>query len=351
MIKTQPKTDHTKGVEKPASPAQIIEEIERECGKCTILTPITCATKCRLWKIKREFRRLHEIMKTSNYMINLLNTLKNKRRLQILEMLSKRELSLPSVQQELKKHGYHHSQETIAREYLAPLIDVGLVGRENNRYYATIFGFKINELIKDFHEIAEIFPTHSECYEEIAISILIEKSRTYEELKRFIPAKSVARVLQRLQKSGLIYAPKERDYIFYFKTRRDPSKLEFSLTERRVYENIPAEGIPTRKLAEKTGISLRRTYKYIRRLRRKKLVFARKQPKTYTLTEKGFKTAIMLNEIRKLVADFLAATAMLTKDSETLEKLMPDTKRRKTKRKEREIFPLTVLAPYRLTSK
>ncbi len=346
MIKPQPKIKHMRGTEKPTSPTQIIEEIEQKCEKCAILTPITCATKCKLWKIKREFRRLHEIMKTSNYMINLLNTLKNKRRLQILEMLSKRELSLPSVQQELKKHGYHHSQETIAREYLAPLIDVGLVGRENNRYYATIFGFKINELIKDFHEIAEIFPTHSECYEEIAISILIEKSRTYKELKQFIPAKSVARVLQRLQKSGLIYAPKERDYIFYFKTRRDPSKLEFSLTERRVYENIPADGIPARKLAEKTGISLRRTYKYLRRLRRKKLVFARKQPKTYTLTEKGFKTAIMLNEIRKLVADFLAATAMLTK-----EKLMPDTKRRKTRRKEREIFPLTVLAPYRLTSK
>jgi len=344
MIEPRPKIKHIQGTEKPASPTQIIEEIERECENCTILTPITCATKCKLWKIKKEFRRLHEIMKTSDYMINLLNTLKNKRRLQILEMLSKKELSLPSVQRELKKHGYHHSQETIAREYLAPLIDVGLVGRENNRYYATIFGFKINELIEDFHEIAEILPTHSECYEEIAISILIEKSRTYEELKQFIPAKSVARVLQRLQKSGLIYTSKERDYIFYFKTRRDPNKLELSPTERRVYENIPAEGNPARKLAEKTGISLRRIYKYLRRLRRKKLVFTRKRPKTYTLTENGFKTATILNEIRKLVAEFFAATAMLTKDSEILEKLMPDTKRRKTKRKEGEPLPLTILA-------
>ena len=251
MIEPQPKITHIQGAEKPASPAQIIEEIEQECEKCTILTPITCATKCKLWKIKKEFRRLHEIMKTSNYMINLLNTLKNKRRLQILEMLSKKELSLPNVQRELKKHGYHHSQETIAREYLAPLIDVGLVGRENNRYHATIFGFKINELIKDFHEIAEIFPTHSECYEEIAISILIEKSRTYKELKQFIPAKSVARVLQRLQKSGLIYAPKERDYIFYFKTRRDPSKLELSPTERRVYEKIRLMGFQPESLQRK----------------------------------------------------------------------------------------------------
>ena len=344
MIKTQPKTNHTQRAEKPTSPAQIIKEIEQECEKCTILTPITCATRCKLWKIKREFRKLHEIIKTSDYMINLLNTLKNKRRLQILRILSNEELSLFSIQRELKRHGYHHSQETIAREYLTPLMDIGLVGQDNNRCHATIFGSKINELIKDFHEIAEIFPTHSECYEEIAISILIEKSRTYQELKQFIPAKSVARVLQRLQKSGLIYTPKERDYIFYFKTRRDPNKLELSPTERRVYKNIPADGIPARKLAEKTGISLRRTYKYLRRLRRKKLVFTRKQPKTYTLTENGFKMAIMLNEIRKLVAEFLAATAMLTKDSETLEKLMPDTKRRKTRRKERETPPLTILA-------
>jgi len=327
-----------------ASPAQIIEKIEQICEKCTVLTPITCATKCETWKIKREFRKLYEIMKTSGYMINLLNTLKNKRRLRILEILSNHRLSLIKIQQELKISGYNHSQETIAKEYITPLMEVGLAEQQGKRYYATIFGLEVYKLIKDFKEIAEIFPAHSECYEEIALSILMGKPRTYSELTQFIPSKTVARVLQRLQKVQLVHTPREKNYIFYFKTRRDPSKLKFSPTERKIYENIPDEGIAVRKLAEKTGISVRRIYKYLKRSKRKKLVFSRKKPKTYALTDRGFEAAVALAKIRKLVADFLAATAMLTKDRNLLDKLMPDTKRRRKKKKEEETLPLTVIA-------
>lgn len=340
MMEPTGKMSNIQRTKEKTNPAQIIEKIEEKCKDCTVLTPLTC-TKCETWRIKREFRRLYKIMNNSNYAINLLNTLKNKRRIQILEMLSTQKFSLSRIQLELKVKGYDHSRGTIEKEYIASLMDAGLIERQGGKYYATIFGSEINKRVKNFEEIAQVFPARSKCYEETAISALMICPRTYEELKQFIPSKSIARVLQRLKLAGLIQKPKDKEYVYYFRTRRDPSKLELSPTEKKVYQNIASEGIPAKKLANKTGISLRRAYKYLRKLRRKKLVFTRKKPKTYALTGKGLRMAIGLNEIRKLVADFLVATAILVRDKTLLEKLMPDTKKRR--RKKKETPPLTVL--------
>jgi len=48
---------------------------------------------------------------------------------------------------------------------------------------------------------------------------------------------------------------------------------------------------------------LRRTYKYVRGLKGKKLVFARKNPKNYSLSEKGERLAWLLNELDKIVEE------------------------------------------------
>jgi len=101
----------------------------------------------------------------------------------------------------------------------------------------------------------------------------------------------------------LIETPEERDYVFLFKSKRDPNKETFSSTERKVYDNISEEGISAKKLAEKTEISLRRTYKYLRGLKGKKLVFTRKTPKAYSLTDKGEKLASILQELQNLVEE------------------------------------------------
>ena len=90
-------------------------------------------------------------------MINLLNTLKNDRRLQILEIISEGYYYIARLQQKLKKRGYYHSQQTIAEEYLAPLIEVGLAVEDQNRYYATVFGCRLNELIKGFSDVEKRF--------------------------------------------------------------------------------------------------------------------------------------------------------------------------------------------------
>jgi predicted transcriptional regulator len=270
-------------------------------------------------------------MKNPSFMIKLLNTLKNDRRLQILEIISEGYYYIARLQQELKKRGYYHSQQTIAEEYLTPLIEVGLAEEDQNRYYATVFGCRITELIKGFSDAENVLPPHSECYEETALDMLLDKPKTYEDLESMIPPKSVARVLNRLQNVKLIETTKENDYIFYFQTKRNSNNTKFSPTEKRVYENIPTEGFPARKLAEKTSISLRRTYKYLRRLKGKKLVFARKRPKSWALTAKGLEIAKMLKEIRNLTLEISATASHIVNNNEPHEVLMVATSQTKVK--------------------
>lgn len=286
-------------------------------------------------------------MKNPNFMINLLNTLKNDRRLQILEIISKGRHSLTKLQQELKKVGYYHSTNTIDKEYLAPLMEAGLAEENQNQYYLTQFGCRLNDIVKDFRNMGEILPPHSECYEEMALSMLLNEPKAYEDFEGTIPTKSVARVLTRLQNAKLIETSKENDYIFFFKTKRDPGRTTLSPTERKVYENIPVDGISARKLREKARISLRRTYKYLRRLKGKKLVFTRKRPKSYALTPKGLQTALVLKRIQDLALETYATTAQTITTEETREWLIFNNYQ-KNEKKVKKIIPLTTIKAYYL---
>jgi len=332
-MKTEDYQAQLQETEEKTSLADTVKEWEETCKNCNPLTPITCMSGCKIWKQKSEFRKLYKKMKNPNFMVKLLNTLKNDRRLQILEIISEWCHSIARLQQELKKRGYYHSQQTIAEEYLTPLIEVGLAGEDQNRYYATVFGCRLNELIKDFSDVENVLPPHSECYEETALGMLLDKPKTYEDLKSMIPAKSVARILNRLQKAKLVETTKENDYIFYFQTKRDSNTINFSPTERRIYENIPIKGIPARKLAEKTSISLRRTYKYLRRLKGKKLVFARKRPKSYALTARGLKIAKMLKGLRNLTLETLSAASPIVNSNGSQEFLKLATSQTESQKK------------------
>jgi predicted transcriptional regulator len=301
--------------EKKTSLTDMVKDWEETCNNCRPLTPITCVTDCKIWKQKNEFRTLCQKMKNKRFMTNLLNTLKNKRRLQILEITSKGQHPLSRLQQELKNLGYYHSQRTIAGEYLTPLIEVGLAEENQNQYHATVFGCQLSKSMKNFNDVEDVLPPHSKCYEETALGMLLDKPKTYEDFEGVIRAKSVARVLSRLQKAKLIETAKENDYIFYFRTKRDSNSVNFSPTERMFYDNIPIDGISARKLAEKTSISLRRTYKYLRRLKGKKMVFAKKKPKSYALTVKGLQVAEMLKGIRNLTLETLATASHITNNN------------------------------------
>ena len=331
------------GAEKQTSLAEIVKKSDEACQNCHPLTPIICMNGCKVWSLKNEFRKLSEMMKDQSFMTKLLNTLKNKRRLQILGIISKGRYSIYGLQKELKKQGYYHSQQTIAEEYVTPLTEVGLTEEDQNQYYATVFGYSLNELIKNSREIWDALPPHSECYEEITLSMLSDKPKTYEDLKSAVPARSVGRVLNRLRKAGLLVARKENDYIFFFRSKRDSNREKFSPTERRVYENIPTDGISAQKLAEKTKISLRRTYKYLRRLKGKKVAFTRERPKSYALTEKGVEAAFMLESIRNLAVEALATAAQPITYGEAPRLLTRNSPYTRQVKKVNEIIQLTTL--------
>jgi predicted transcriptional regulator len=311
--------------EEQASLADTVMGLEETCKNCQPLNPTMCVTSCKIWNLKNELRIFYEKMTKPGFTTKLLNALKNKRRLQIIEIVSKGQYSITRLQQELKKLGYYHSQQTIAEEYVAPLIDSGIAQQDQNRYHATVLGCRLAELMKNFQSFEKVLPFHSECYEERALDVLLNGAKTYEDFEANIPTRSLPRVLNRLQTAGLIETTKEKDYVFYLRTKRDSAKTEFSPTEGRVYENVPLEGVSARKLAEKTVISLRRTYKYLRRLKGKKLVFSKERRKSYSLTSKGTQVGLMLEKIRNLTIEAREAAKQFVENEETRYLQMPDT--------------------------
>jgi predicted transcriptional regulator len=290
-------------VEKKQDLSEMLRTLDAECRNCAPLNPLECVTRCKVWKLKNELRRLRETMDNPNFIKDLFNVLKNETRLHILNAIVKGRYSVSQLQQKLKKAGYTHSQETINEEYLRPLMDVGLAAETRDEYYATIFGDKLTELLEGFHEFVTVLPAHSECYEETLLSALLAGPKTFQEVEKLIQPKIASRVLKRLKTVDLIETPEERDYVFFFKSKRDQNKETFSETARKVYDNLSEEGISAKKLTEKTGLSIRRIYKYLRGLKGKKLVFTRKTPKSYGLTEKGERLALVLQSLQDLVGE------------------------------------------------
>ncbi len=283
--------------------AGMLKTLDSECRNCAPITPLECINRCQVYKLKNELRKLRETMDNPNYIKELFNVLKNETRIHILKAIANGRYSVNQLQQVLKKTGRIHSQDTISEEYLRPLMAVGLATEMRDEYYATTFGGRLTEMLDYFPEFAEMLPAHSECYEETLLQYLLSGPKTFDEIEMFISGKVASRILKRLRAVGLLETPSERDYIFFFRSKRDPGKESFTTTERRIYDSIPDEGISAGKLAKETGISMRRIYKYLRGLKGKKLVFLRRTPKAYALTCKGEMLASVLQGLQHVVEE------------------------------------------------
>jgi len=245
---------------------------------------------------------------------DLLNAVKNDRRQKVMEALSARPYSTKGLQEYLKNKGYYHSQQTINSAYVEPLVKTGLVKKDGHKHELTLYGQKFLSILNRF-SVENPLPSNSHCHEEIVLKKLKGGPKSYAGLVESVTQKSLSRSLKRLTENGLVTKSKTPDYVFYFRTKRVPKKA-FSPTEKKVYETIPEVGISVRDLSKKVGINLRRTYKYLRRLRKKRLVFTRKKPKTYELTPYGMELANFLEETAKLVSDASKASAFLLERSE-----------------------------------
>ena len=282
---------------------QMLMDLGARCRVCAPLNPLECVTRCNLWKLKNELRQLRDTMDDPNFLKELLNVLKNSTRLKILKTIVRGKHSVTRLQEELRKAGFSHSCDTISQEYLQPLMEVGLAAEAQEQYYATTFGGKLTEVLEDCADFVKVLPAHSECHEETLLDAMLSGPKTIEDIAAFISPKIASRILKRLKTSALVETPEERDYVFFFRSKREPEKEAFSQTEKKVYAGIPDNGISARKLAAKTNINLRRTYKYLRKLRGKKLVFTRKTPRVYTLTKKGEKLANLISSLQGVVEE------------------------------------------------
>jgi len=197
-------------------------------------------------------------------------------------------------------------------------LTVGLVNIVREEYHPTTFGVRLTKLLGGYLELADRLPINSKCYEETLLQSMLSGPKTFEDIKAVIQPEAASRTLKRLRSSNLIVTPKERNYIFFFKTIRDPAKETLTTTERKIYDAVAQEGISAPKLAKEEGLSLRRTYKYLRSLRCKKLVFTRRTPKPYDLTCKGKKLALTLQEIEQTIQDASNSSTQVMQDNKAV---------------------------------
>jgi len=247
--------------------------------------------------------------KQNESLIRLLNAIKNRRRLKILQMLSTRPHNLEEIRTNLKGGGLYHSLSTVAK-YIEPLIDSGLIRTANNNYASTSLGKEIQEILGE--RGLEAFSPHSNCYEELCIQVLRSGRKIYRELATIFEPSTLQRVLKRLEKAELIVRNHPPDRVFFSATY---GKLddELSPTERRVLNSIKksfTSGVPARELSKLVGINLRRTYKYLSRLNQKKRIAQWWKPVGYELTKKGEGIARCLEAIANIRPEFSKATSI-----------------------------------------
>ena len=141
--------------EKSSNLTETVKSFEAECRNCTPITPLECINRCRIYKLKNELRHLWEAMDNPNYINELFNALKNETRLNVMQAIVNGRFSVSELQHELKKAGHRHSQDNIKREYLRPLMAVGLATVAREEYYATAFGGRVTERLGCFPEFAD----------------------------------------------------------------------------------------------------------------------------------------------------------------------------------------------------
>jgi predicted transcriptional regulator len=315
----------SKIVNNNAELVEILKQADSICRYCEPISPMICVERCEIWRAKNEFLEINGMLCADDHVHDLLNAAKNDRRQKVIEALSECPRGIKGLQEYLKSEGYYHSQHTIDSEYVEPLMKAGIVKRDDGKYRLTLYGQKFRDILNRFN-FENPLPPHSRCYEEIVLKKMKKGPKTYANLVDSLTHRSLSRSLKRLTEKGLVAKSKTPHYIFYFRTKKVPKK-PFSPTEKKVYEAIPEVGTSARELSEKVGINLRRTYKYLRRLRKRRLVFTRKKQKTYELTPSGKELTNFLEETTNLVSDASKAAAfLLERSKQTTEPPPPFTR-------------------------
>lgn len=229
-----------------------------------------------------------------------LNAIKNPRRVTLLQLLREKAHTERDIQEELRSMRFNHSLTTI-EQYLQPLIDAELVSHKDTRYSTTFKGNQILELVSKTDFLLR-FPANSSCFEELSLLAIKNGYRTFEELTRLVGRPLLPRALNRLQKQGLIRSNHPKDHVQFYRVR---VRLlgGGTPTEQRVFHAVTQESISVRDLSKAVGISIRRTYKYLARLKKRGLILQRKLPVRYELTQTGNVVADFIEQVLTRILD------------------------------------------------
>ena len=271
------------------------EAIQREitvlCDECRPSNPIMCMELCPVWRLKRDFREVFKAPVKRN-LTDLLRATKNSRRLRILEALIEGPYSLNELGEVLKEAGYYHGLNTIRNSYVQPLVDMGFIKMNGDLYKITPWGENAYNILTK-SAIAKLSVDSKGYNEKILLSLLVGP-KTYDELVGIVPIASLHRTLKKLQDIGLINKSHFSGRVFYFKTKRRPTR-KLSPTEMKIFQALPKEGITVKDLRNRLGVNLRRLYKYLRRLRYKRHVKKDEKAIFYSVTDEGRSLAQSLN--------------------------------------------------------
>jgi hypothetical protein len=86
------------------------------------------------------------------------------------------------------------------------------------------------------------------------LQYLLSEPKTYQDIEAIVGLNITSRVLDRLLSAGLVKAPKEKEYIFFFKSKRDPAKEKLTATEQKIYDALSEEGIAAGKIAKNRAL-------------------------------------------------------------------------------------------------
>lgn len=228
-------------------------------------------------------------------------SLRNQRRLALLEELGRSSgLGLEELQGRLRSRGYYHSRSTLGK-YLRPLCEAGLVTK-TDKFKITPRGARVN----DVEELGELegFLRFSKHNEELFLMALMDGPKSHWELTKMVVIthpSTVWRVSRRLERQGLLIVAHPKDRVSYFRTDKEV-KGNLSPTERRLLVAIEKGQGTIRGLSEEVGINIRRTYKYLRRLRQKMLISTSKRATIFELTNTGKQVCEKLLQIANLLS-------------------------------------------------
>lgn len=275
----------------------VCREINALCENCRPTSPVMCMELCQIWGLKREFRDAFEAAARKPSPVDVLNIVKNEKRLKILGVLAEKPYSLEELKH--KFEGTSPNQgPSLSGHYIKPLVEASLIREENGLYGITTTGKNAYDLLTKSGITS--LPIDRGEHEEKILRVLLSGPKSYDELTRTLSGGSLSRSLEKLRRRGLIAQSGPSGRILYYRTKRRPTR-KLSPTELKLFKALPKEGISARDLGGKVEISIGKVYRYLRRLRFKRHVRKAEKTDLYELTDAGRDLVVSLNMAYSLI--------------------------------------------------